>query len=96
MAILTSFKVSGDPNELFQRGMEKIEPEINEVAARNGALARIIVNDGDGLRFFHLWKDEDGMRKTAEEMGGKIQESDFPQQQEWQQQEVLHHVTQAS
>jgi hypothetical protein len=93
MAILTTFKVSGDPDDLYRRGMEQIEPELAPVAARNGSLARIIVNDGDGLRFFHLWEGEEGMRKTAEEVGGRIQQEDFPEQQDWQRFEVLHHVT---
>ena len=96
MAILTTFKVSGDPDELVRRGMEQVEPQMADVAARNGAIARIIVNDGDGLRFFHLWETEEGMRKTGEEMGGRIQELDFPEQEDWKQFEVLHHVTQAS
>jgi hypothetical protein len=94
MAILTSFKVSGDPNELYQKGIERIEPKMRDVAARNGALARVIVNDGDGLRFFHLWESEEGMRKTAEEMRGQIDEDEFPPQEDWQQYEVLHQVTQ--
>jgi len=94
MAIFTTFKVSGDPNELYERGSQQIEPQMAEVAARNGALARVIVDDGDGLRFFHLWENEEGMRKTAEEMGEKIGEQDFPEQQDWKQYEVLHHVTQ--
>ncbi|MFN2617033.1 MAG: hypothetical protein ABR581_07905 [Thermoleophilaceae bacterium] len=96
MAILTTFKVKGDPDELYRTGMEKIEPEITEVATRNGALARVIVKEDDGLLFFHLWENEEGMRKTAEEMGGRIREEDFPPQEGWQQLEVLHHATQAS
>jgi len=96
MAILTSFKVPGDPQDLARRGMEQIEPEISQVAARNGAIARIIVDDGDGLRFFHLWEGEEGMRKTAEEMSEKIGELDFPQQEDWNQYEVVHHVVQGS
>jgi len=93
MAILTTFKVSGDPDELFRRGMDEIEPQISEVAPRNGCLARVIVNDGDGLRFFHLWENEEGMNKTAEEVGSRIRELDFPEQQEWKQYEVVHQVT---
>jgi hypothetical protein len=92
MAILTTFKVSGDPDDLYRRGMEQIEPQLAEVAARNGSLTRIIVKDDDGLRFFHLWENEEGMNKTTEEVGNRIRDLGFPEQEEWKQYEVLHHV----
>jgi hypothetical protein len=61
MAILTSFKVPGDPHDVLHRTSNTF----GEIAIHHGALAHIIVNEGDGIRVFDLWETEEAMHHTS-------------------------------
>jgi len=89
VAILTSFKVPGDPHAVLASASETVQRAFREVALENGNLAQVIVDEGDGLRFFHLWDSEDGMRRTAEHVRPAVEAAGLPAQQEWRQWDVV-------
>jgi hypothetical protein len=91
VAILTTFKVSGDPDELFAIAREKVGPVAREVGAANGRLSSTIIRDAGGLIFVNIWENEEGMRRTAEQIGPVARQSGMPAQEDWQMYEVLHH-----
>lgn len=91
MAILTTFKVPGDPDELFAKMQEKVGPAAREAGAANGRIAITILRTDDGLMFVNVWESEEGMRRTAETVGPIARDSGLPEQEDWQQYEVLLH-----
>jgi hypothetical protein len=76
MAILTSFKVAGDPHDLLASGRELMGGMGHP--GNEGNLAQIVVNEGDGVRIFELWESEDAPQQ-------------LPTQQERRQWDVLLH-----
>lgn len=91
MAILTSFRIPGDPHDLLARSSKGDPQKLGRVAPQNGNLARVIVDEGDGLRFFDLWETEDGMRRAADRTRPVARAQGLPAAQEWRQWDVVHH-----
>jgi hypothetical protein len=89
MAILTTFKVMGDPDELFAIAREKVGPKPNEIGAANGRISATIVRTDTGLMLVDVWETEEGMRRTAEQVGPIARDSGLPEQEDWQMYEVL-------
>lgn len=95
MAILTSFKVPGDPHELLTTGSETFGGRVRDIAVQHGRLAQVIVDEGDGLRFFHLWATENGMLRASDQLRS-LAEVPGRGQQEWRQWDVVHHEIHAT
>lgn len=91
MAILTTFKLSGDPGELFAIAQEKVGPLAREAGAANGRIATTIVRTGNGLMYVNVWESEEGMRRAAQQVGPVARESGMPEQEDWQMYEVVLH-----
>jgi hypothetical protein len=91
MAILTTFKVSGDPDELFALAREKIGPLAREAGVANGRIATTIARTDSGLMYVNVWENEEGMRRAAEQVGPVARDSGMPEQEDWQMYEVMLH-----
>lgn len=91
MAILTSFRLPGDPQDLLAIRSDPTGTPDRQVAVESGNLAHVIVDEGDGLRFFDLWETEDDMRRAAANVHRMAQTQGLPTQQEWRQWDVLCH-----
>jgi hypothetical protein len=92
MAVLTTFKVKGDPDQLVAFSREKIDPIVEPVARANGRLERIACRTDDGVLVVSLWETLEGSERTAAEVRPKIEElagADGPRQSDWQSFEVL-------
>jgi hypothetical protein len=89
MAILTTFKVTGDPDELLAIAREKVAPAANDIGPANGRISATIVRTDTGLMLVNVWETEEGMQRTAEQVGPIARDSGMPQQEDWQMYEVL-------
>lgn len=85
LAILTSGKIPGDPHELLATS-EIFGGRARDIAVQHGQLTHVIVDEGDGLRYFHLWESEHGMLRACEQL-----RSPGRGQQEWRQWDVVYH-----
>jgi hypothetical protein len=57
MAMLSMFKVSGDPDELFAI-QRSYADQTSEVEAANGVISSTVVRTDTGLMFVHVWRSE--------------------------------------
>jgi len=89
MAILTMFKLSGDPDELLRIAREELGPVVDETAPANGRIASTIARTDAGLMIANVWEDQEGMRRTAERVGPIARERGMPEQEDWHLYEVL-------
>jgi len=89
MAILTIFKLSGDPDELLRMAREELGPVVSESAAANGRISSTIARTDTGRVIVNVWHDEGGMRRAAERVGPIARERGMPGQEDWQMYEVL-------
>jgi hypothetical protein len=93
LAILTMFRIRGDPDELLAVKKEKIDPIVDPLAIANGAISHTVAKTGDGLLIVNVWEGVDGMQKVADEAGPQIRELGVVEQQDWQQFEVVQRRT---
>ena len=92
MAVLTTFKVKGDPDQLIAFGRENLDPIVEPIARENGRLERIVCRTDDGVLLVSVWETLEGSERTAEQVRPKIEElagADGPQQSDWQAFEIL-------
>jgi hypothetical protein len=92
MAILTTFELHGDPDEILATQEEKIVPEARRLAAENGGVWQTVVKTDDGVMMLSLWENEEGMRRVSEQIRPIAEEAGL-QQVGWRQYEVLRHRT---
>jgi hypothetical protein len=92
MAILTTFKHTGDPDEMVNLAEDKVRPAAQQAGAEEGQISSTIVRTEDGIMLINLWETEEGMRRAAERIGPVARASGLPPQQEWRMYEVLHHA----
>jgi hypothetical protein len=92
MAILTTFEVPGDPDEILAIQEEKVLPKAPELAAQNGGISNTVVQTDDGNMVVNLWESEEGIRKVADEVSPVAQEAGL-EQDGWRHHEVLRHRT---
>ena len=91
MAVLTMFKIPGDPDDLLPRMKETIDPIVEPVARENGAIEHIKCRADDGVLIVNLWETLEGSEKTAEQVRPKIEEAvggDAPAPTDWQSFEI--------
>jgi hypothetical protein len=96
MAILTTFKHTGDPKEMMRLAEEKVRPAAQEAGAEHGQISSTIVRTDDGIMLVNLWESEEGMRRASECIGPVAQTSGLPPQEDWQMYEVIVHTAPAS
>jgi hypothetical protein len=92
MAILTTFKHTGDPDEMFKLAEDKVRPAAQQAGGEEGQISSTIVRTSDGIMLVNLWETEEGMRRAAERIGSVARASGLPPQQDWRMYEVLHHT----
>jgi hypothetical protein len=93
VAILTTMKIKGDPDELLRQKKEKIDPIAQEIARANGGIEHLVAKTEDGLLIVNLWENVEGMEKTAAEIGKKAQEEGMAAPTDWHQYELVQRET---
>ena len=89
MAILTTMRISGDPDELLRRKQEVIDPVARELAQANGGIEHLVAKTEDGLLIVNLWENAEGMEKVAAEVGRKAREAGMAQPSDWHQYDLV-------
>ena len=95
MAVLTTFKVKGDPDELIGFKKEQLDPIFEPAARANGVIEHIACRADDGIVIVNIWETLEGSERTAEEVRPKLQEAageNAPQQSDWQSYEIVQRV----
>jgi hypothetical protein len=67
MAVLSTMRFAGDPDELFARVRDHVEPVTSRLAPEHGALANLVVRTGDGILVLNLWETQEGRAAMAAE-----------------------------
>jgi hypothetical protein len=88
MAILTTFKVTGDPDALLAIA-RTYESEASQVGSANGRISSTIVRTDTGLMLVNVWETEEGMERTAAHVGPIASDKGMPAIEDWQKYEVL-------
>jgi hypothetical protein len=92
MAVLSIFKILGDPDELFAMQQEKIAPAAREYAANNGGIAHFTARTDDGLLIVNAWETADAAQGAGEAIMPIAREAGVSQS-DYQQYEILNHET---
>jgi hypothetical protein len=66
VAILSTGRVKGDPDELAPRA-KRVDAIVAPIARANGGVFHAIVRTGDGLMIVNLWESEEGRQRTADD-----------------------------
>lgn len=91
MAVLTTFKIKGDPDQLLPLMKETIDPIVEPVARSNGAIEHLKCRADDGVMVVNLWETLEGSEKTFQAVRPKIEEAvgaDAPAPEDWQSFEI--------
>jgi hypothetical protein len=92
MAVMSIFKVSGDPDELFKLSEEKVAPAAREYAAANGGISHVTARTDDGLLIVNVWESPEAAAGAGEAIMPIAQEAGMTQS-DYQQYEVLRYET---
>ena len=81
MAVVSTMKLSGDPEELAAKLREHVRPVGMELAPKHGGLGTIIARTDDGIMVINLWETEEGRHAMAEEpnVQDALRAGGFPQ-----------------
>ena len=67
MAVVSTMKLSGDPEELAAKLREHVRPVGMELAPKHGGLGTIVARTDEGIIVINLWESEEGRHAMAEE-----------------------------
>jgi hypothetical protein len=81
MPVLSMLRMQGDPDELWARLQEYVEPVAERLAAGHGGLLNVVARTSDGIVIVNLWEHEQGRHDMAAEpeMQAAFQSSGLPQ-----------------
>ena len=67
MPVLSMLRMRGDPDELWAKLEEHVEPVADRLAPRHGGVLNIVGRAADGLVIVNLWEHEQGRHDIAAE-----------------------------
>jgi hypothetical protein len=81
VAVLSMLRMQGDPDELWAKLQEHVEPVADRLAPRHGGLLNVVARTADGLVIVNLWEHELGRHEIAAEpeMQAAFASSGLPQ-----------------
>ena len=92
MAVLTTFKQTGDPDAIKKIAEETLMPAIRRAGGTEGRISSAVVRTETGVMLVNLWESEEAMRRAADRVGPIVRASGMPPQDEWHMYEVLAHT----
>jgi hypothetical protein len=83
MSVLSMLRMEGDPDELWAKLAEHVEPVADRLAPGHGALLNVVARTSDGIVIVNLWEHEQGRHEMAAEpeMQAAFRSSGLPQPQ---------------
>jgi hypothetical protein len=81
MPVLSMLRMQGDPDELWAKLEEHVEPVAERLAPGHGGLFNAVARTSDGIVIVNLWEDEQGRHDMAAEpeMQAAFRSSGLPQ-----------------
>jgi hypothetical protein len=67
MAVVTMMRFAGDPDELFAKVRDQVDPVTTRLSPKHGRISSIIARTEDGILVVNLWASEEGRQAMAEE-----------------------------
>jgi hypothetical protein len=67
MAVLSMMRFAGDPDELFAKVRDHVDPVTSRLAPRHRRIANVVARTGDGIVVVNLWESEEGRVAMAAE-----------------------------
>jgi hypothetical protein len=67
MAVLTMMRLAGDPDDLFEKVRDRVDPVTARLSPKHGRIANVVVRTDDGIVVVNLWRDEAGRQAMSEE-----------------------------
>ena len=67
MPVLSMLRLEGDPDELWAKLEEHVEPVAERLAPGHGGLFNVVARTTDGLLIVNLWEHEQGRHAIAAE-----------------------------
>ena len=92
MAVLSIFKILGDPDELLAIEDEKVAPAAREYAAANGGISHVTAKTEDGLLVVNLWESAEAAAGAGQAIGPIARDAGL-QQADYKQYEVARYET---
>ena len=67
MAVLSMMRFDGDPDELFAKVSETVDPVTARLSPKHGRLANVVARTDEGILVINLWAHEEGRQAMAQE-----------------------------
>jgi hypothetical protein len=67
MAVVSIMRFSGDPDELWAKVRDHVEPVTSRLAPQHGGVANIVARSDDGVLVINLWESSEGRQAMAGE-----------------------------
>jgi hypothetical protein len=89
MAVLTTFKVNGEPDDLLAKKHEVIDPVFLDEGRANGLIEHVVVKTDDGLMMVNLWETLEGSEQTADKVRPVAEEAGLARPTDWTSYEIV-------
>jgi hypothetical protein len=67
VAVVSMMRFVGDPDELFAKVRDHVDPVTSRLSEKHGGLANVVARTDDGILVINLWEHEEGRQAMAEE-----------------------------
>ena len=67
MAVVSMMRFAGDPDELFVKVRDQVDPVTGRLSPKHGGLGNIVARTDDGILVINLWESHEGREAMAEE-----------------------------
>jgi hypothetical protein len=67
MAVVTMMRFAGDPDELWAKVRDRVDPVTTRLSREHGRIANVVARTDDGIVVINLWETEEGRQAMAEE-----------------------------
>src|SRR5262245_60052082 len=71
MAVVSLMRFAGDPDELWTKVREHVEPVTSRLAPKHGGILNVVARTDDGVLVINLWESQEGRRAMSEEPEGQ-------------------------
>jgi len=67
MAVVTMMRFAGDPDELFAKVRDHVDPVTTRLSPKHGRISNVVARTEEGILVVNLWGSEEGRQAMAEE-----------------------------
>ncbi len=67
MAVMSLMRFAGDPDELFAKVRDHVDPVTNRLSPKHGRISSVVARTDEGILVVNLWGSEEGRQAMADE-----------------------------